>query len=370
MKGLVVWANSYCRSTLAFYSKLADSWGVPLEIYLYNHDNYLRSSVGFSDKEFYYLNIRYLSCLNEGLAVINTRKTWNHLFGVYQVSGLYRDTILYAIKMHCRIAVASESPCNMDRALRRLAKSIYLRFILPRKVAKIVASSSFVINYSGNDIHGLLRNGWGISKIIRCGYYPPPLIDSVIRKRGESDWTNFEILVSGLHQWHRSPFLILRALRQLDLQGKKYKCFITQQGPLHDSLVQFANRYEMSSVFFLGYVDMKEMLRLYQRCSVFVGCGNHEPWGMRLNDALQCGAPLIVNRGMGGCKLVDDYGCGITFERNDVNGLVDALTRMIDNKKTYLSIANNAFFAGKAINPESKAEEIARLINNQFPDWI
>ena len=82
-----------------------------------------------------------------------------------------------------------------------------------------------------------------------------------------------------------------------------------------------------------------------------------EPWGMRLNDCLQCGAPLIVNRGMGGVKMVDEYNCGLSFNRGDYIGLANAMERLMTDKALYLQIAKNAIYAAEEIRPEKRSEE-------------
>ena len=140
------------------------------------------------------------------------------------------------------------------------------------------------------------------------------------------------------------------------------KCYITQSGPYLGKVQDYAKKRQLSNVEFLGFVDISKLIDLYESCSVYVGCGNYEPWGMRLNDCLQCGAPLIVNRGMGGVKMVDEYNCGLSFNRGDYIGLANAIERLMTDKALYLQIAKNAIYAAEEIRPEKATVKYAAKI--------
>jgi glycosyltransferase involved in cell wall biosynthesis len=121
---------------------------------------------------------------------------------------------------------------------------------------------------------------------------------------------------------------------------------------------------------FVGFIPMEELIALYQSCSVYVAAGRSEPWGMRLNDALNCGAPLVVSRGMGGVKLVDDFYCGLTFAANDYVDLAHKLRRMALDQELYCRCATAAMKAVNEISPEKKAKELIAMIRGVCPDWI
>ena len=301
--------------------------------------------------------------------ILLEHKSANHLFGAYQAVELYRRLIIEAKKLGCNIAIASEAPCNMSVGLRRFQKKIYIKYVLPFKVKKQIQAADFIINFSGDNEQSLIKIGWPKSKIISCGYYSPPILNTRIVKRDEKNWNNFNILLTGKHQWHRSPMLLLQALKVLKDQGLSPVCNITQDGPLLNQMKKFVLDNNLNNVHFLGFVPMKILCNLYETCSLYIGTGNYEPWGMRLNDVLQCGAPLIVNEGMGGAKLVNDYGCGSTFKKNDYHSLASVLTKLITNKNEYLKVANAAFASCKYITPESKAKEVAKIIQTKFEGW-
>ena len=130
----------------------------------------------------------------------------------------------------------------------------------------------------------------------------------------------------------------------------------------------FRQRYPNVKVEFVipGFVDVAELKRLYETCDVFVGAGEREPWGMRLNDALNCGAPLLVSDGMGGRKIVDRTGAGLVFRRMDASDLADKLHLLITNYGRY---AAAAYAAREAFSCRVGAEEMLRIVKSHMKEW-
>lgn len=369
MKGILIWGHSYCRSTLAFYRGLGLAFSVPIKILIWKINAQLRTNVGFTEDEFSDMDITFVGddyTLARG--ILEEHKDWHQLFGAYQSVPIFQRLILDAKSMGCNIGIASEAPCNMTPGIKRIPKNIYTRWILPSKVKKQIGAADFIINLSGDDSKPLENIGWAKEKIIPCGYYSPRIEETKAVKRDSDNWKNFTILLTGLHQWHRSPVLLIKALIELKREGLTPKCYITQKGPLLDTMKAMAKEYNLN-VDFLGFVEMSDLIKLYETCSVYVGTGNHEPWGMRLNDVLQCGAPLIVNKGMGGVKLIDDYHCGIAFKQDSSKELAAAIKKMMTDKEFYLAVAQNAFDSVPHIAPEEKAKSIVEEINKRCLSW-
>ena len=154
--------------------------------------------------------------------------------------------------------------------LRRLLKYIYINLGLGYKLRNIIQHSDFIINYSGYYHQALNRIGWSDKKIISCGYFPPPVPNSHLIKRDESNWNDFTILLSGIHQWHRSPIILLKALSVLKQMGMSPKCYITQEGPMLQEMKSYVASHDLKNVEFLGFVSMDRLINLYETCSVYV----------------------------------------------------------------------------------------------------
>lgn len=313
-----------------------------------------RNCIGHSDSEF--SNIKTINVGEDwevGKKILDEHPGYTHLFAVYQGSPNFRKLLLEAKRRGERVMVISESPCNMTPGFKGwLKEHIYLKYILPRKVKKVIEASECVFNLSGDSSKALRDIGWPAEKVVPYGYFSPPIVGSKLVKRETNK--DFHILVTGIMEWHRAPDTVMKALLLLKKRGVSYRATFTQKGPLLESLKKMALENELP-VTFAGFLPMSELIKLYETCSVYVAAGRHEPWGMRLNDALQCGAPIAVSRGMGGVQMVDDYGCGISFEAEDYVDLAYKLRRMIEDAAFYLNCANNAFSAAKLISPAGKA---------------
>lgn len=370
MKGMVIWAQSNCRSMMALYRAVAKTAKVPVVITLWHYKNDgcesdIRSKVGFRSDEFSDVEMIPVGENHQkGMEVLNQHQGWLQLFCVWQASPVYRKLIVEARRQGDRVGVMCESPCNMSSGWRGVLKSLYMRLALPIIARSVVHASDFFINYSGDGDKWARRIGWPRDKIIPFGYFSPAIEGSRCVKR-ESN-RPFMILATGILAKYRGADVLVEALKVLKERGVAYRAVITQQGELLPRLKEMACKFDLP-IEFPGFLPMPDLIKLYEICSVYVGAGRSEPWGMRLNDALNCGAPLVVSTGMGGVKLVRDYGCGLEFKNEDANDLANKLCMLLSNEgDLYQHVAKAADCAARAISPENKAYELLRKLETFY----
>ena len=369
MKGLLVWAQSACRSQMALYRELGKALGVPVDVAIWYYkadpaeiDN--REAVGFRADEFDDMKVSPVGeSWEKGLEFLDAHPGWHHLFCNYQQSANYRRLQLEAARRGDRTAIGGESPCNMSVGWRRVAKEIYYHTRLPLMVKDNIRVSDFFVNYSGLDDRNARAIGWPRDKIMPFGYFPPPLPGTKCVKR--TDNRPFEILITGEMTWHRGIDVAVEGLVRLKHMGIPFHATITQRGSL---LEKMKARVLAESVpaDFVGLLAMSELHKAYETCSVYVGAGRHEPWGMRLNDALNCGAPLVVSRGMGGVKIVDDFRCGLAFRNEDPQDLADKLAKLATDDAVYSECAKNVMKAIAGCSPKARACELAEIMNRRW----
>lgn len=369
MNGIVIWSQSNCRSTMALYRELIRELKTSALITLWHYnkcdsDKDIREQIGFSHDEFSDLPIEPVGeDWTKGLSILKSHPTWHHVFCVWQGSPVYRRLIAEAKRMGCPVAVMCESPCNMASGWRRALKVVYMKIVLPLLARPIVKAADLFINYSGDDVSVALGLGWQKEKIIPFGYFSPPIPNSKRMQRISNH--PFEILATGVMAKYRGADVLVEALRMLKIRGIDFHATITQKGELWGALKTRAKLFNLP-IDFPGFVEMPELIRLYETCSVYVGAGREEPWGMRLNDALQCGAPLVVSRGMGGVQLIDRYGCGFDFPAGDSVRLADALEKMAKDADLYKRVSDKAVLAAQETSPHSKAKELIGLLK----EWL
>ena len=365
MKGLIIWAQSSCRSTMGLYGEVAKQIGVPVVIALWFYhtksgqsDN--RSVIGLNPNEFAHIpTIPIGEDLARGLKLLDDYAGYDHYFAVYQNSQVWRHLIVEAKERGARVFVGSESPCNMSRGIRYLLKEFYLRYVLKYRICDVVSTAEKFINYSGADDKYALLAGWPKQKIVSFGYFPPPLEGSHFVERVTN--TPFVILATGEMSKYRGADVLMNALVLLKKKGVPYKAVITQTGELLPALKRQAESHDLP-VEFTGFIPMPDLIALYEQCTVYVAAGRHEPWGMRLNDALNCGAPLVVSSGMGGVKMVDDYGCGLSFKNQDAIDLADKLHLLATDFCAYQNIAGNVRNAMENCSPCIMAKKLIDIL--------
>lgn len=370
MKGLQFWAHSFCRSTLALYREMGECFGVPYRICLGRSGLGQREQVGFDPDEFAELEMVELDGSSDvAIAALNERKDWHQFFGTYQDLPHVQAALAQAIRIGCAVGIGSEAPCNMfEPGVKRVAKTIYTSKLARHRVATVVKHADFILNWSGDGVEPLRQIGWDAHKVIPFGYFPPPLQGSIFVPRGEAGHRDFHILCSGNMTWHRGQDVLMDALVILKRWGTPVRTTFTSKGPLAAGLQAIARQHDLACDF-PGFVSMAELIDLYQTCSIFVAPGRAEPWGMRVNDALLCGTPLIISTKMGAAKLANDYGFGLSFHSGDAHDLAWRIRELVADAKMYRRINQNLADHHREILPANAAARAVELLSALFPNW-
>jgi glycosyltransferase involved in cell wall biosynthesis len=366
-KGIQFWSHSYCRSTLAYYEELARVLDADFRVCITTPGMGGREQNGFSPDEFDHLEIVDVSTGGAAaLQALDARADWYQLFGVYQVFPHIQAAIASAIDRGIPYGIASEAPCNMEQSkLRHVAKEVYLDHVIPRRLSRYIDHSDFIINLSGDSHAALTRIGWDPAKIIPCGYFPPPFAPGRWRARTAAELDDFHVLCSGAMTWHRGADVAMDALVLLKRWNLPVRATFTSGGPLRTQLQQRAVQAGLECAF-PGLVSIDQLVDLYESCSVFVASGRAEPWGVRVNDALHCGAPIMVSRGMGAIKLVNDFGAGLTFAPDDPVDLAWQMRRLLTEPGLYADIAAQALLARDKVSPRAAAERTIATLKRDF----
>jgi glycosyltransferase involved in cell wall biosynthesis len=371
MKGIQFWAQSYCRSTLAFYAGLAAYFDVPFRVCTGSRGE-SREVYGWKQDEFGdydVIHTDYNPVLCDQL--FDERAEWHQVFGTYQVNTPFVNILSKAASGSGGTGICSEAPLNMHRpGVRRLAKSVYLRLVLPIKVRQRIRNADFFINFSGTFVNSRQNPGWPSRKIVDAGYFPPPLRSSTFRPRSTSGWKTSRktLFVSGGASWHRGTDLLADAMERLRDLWDAFQIVFAGRIPSTEH-VESRCKEIGAPVVFEGFVDYHTLIQYYESCHAFLALGREEPWGVRVNDALHCGAPLIVCDGMGASKIIRDHACGLVFRKGSAASLAEAIRIMIGDPQAYEGFARNSRIASNALMPERAAAIIGLELSERFPKW-
>ena len=342
MKELVIWAHSECRSTMSLYREVKRQAGVPVTIALWKHgesDNVRKSreAIGQCAREYADLDLGPIGedlVRGQNLLAMHSGEGAVHVFCVYQNSPVWRQLILQAKKLGLRVIVYAEAPCEMCLGLKAWLKRLYYRFVLPRKVGWVAKYVDKFLCQSGEiGIDRLLRIGWRKEQIVPFGYA------SEADKVGVQSWSwrgggVLRVLHTGVEAPYRDVETLLKAVKILNKKGISVEVVRTHGG-----------------------VPLYELERLYKWADVFVACGLCEPWGMRVNDAIHAGLPVIVSSGMGAKMIVEQHACGSVYKAGDAKALADELNRFANDRAFADRCCAGVAKAHEAWSPENKAKE-------------
>lgn len=336
---IVIWAHSECRSNAALYAevkRLAEARGLRVTMCLWD--------VRPMDESRKAHRIEYARVgddIEKGRAILAAHCGAGtvHVFCVYQNSAAWRQLAIEAKRGGARVVISAEAPCEMCVGAKALAKRFYYRFVLPRRVRAVVRSADMFLNASGmSGIGRLLRIGWAKEKIVPFGYASDVNV-LFSREAREIRGNVLNILHTGVEERYRDFETLERALEILRERGVRFELKHTE-----------------------GKVPQEELAKLYDWADVFVGCGLCEPWGMRVNDAIHSGVPVVVSSGMGARWLVEQFGCGAVFNKGDAKELSDILERIANDVDYFKRLRSGVSAAHIAWTPAARAQEWLRAV--------
>lgn len=337
VKGIVIWAHSKCRSTFGLYRAIREVAGVPVRLVSREGVRDYRVNQGQCEDDF--ADVEYPIIGEDWSAakkILEKTAGWLYLVAAYQVSPVFRKVILSAKRRGDVVGVISEAPWNAQQGFGRLLWPLYLRTILRRRVREVISAADFLVNYSGDKDETALMLGWNRGKIIPFGYFPSPLS----AREGASSTAghkSFKLLATATKgRAGRGEDVVRTAVKGLD---------------------------EDVGLVLPGFVGADEVVKLHEQCDVFVAAGRDEPWGIRVNDALNFGKPVLVSDGMGARKLVEETGAGLVFKSGSAADLAVKLRELMNNYEHFVARAREA--AGK-ISPTAKAGELLAEIERRI----
>lgn len=364
MTKIVIWAQSVCRSTMDLYrevKRLRDDVGVTVVLRRDGRGEdvrKLREAQGQGD----YSDVvdrEWDGKFESGVELLDLGAV--HVFSGYQASRAVRELMIAAKRRALRVVEYDEAPCEMCLGVKGALKRLYYAMILPMRVRRAVKAADLFISASGNmGMERLVRLGWKREAIVPFGYVcgrlgvrsqelgvrvsAPCGCSQPIGTRASRaiarpsqelavEGTGLRVLHTGVEAKYRGVDVLKRAAASLKGRG-----------------------VELEVKFTGGKVDAAQLPGLYEWADVVVACGLCEPWGMRVNDVLLEGLPVVVSDGMGAAMLCDEFGCGCVVPKGDANALAAVLERCANDREFLAHLRSGAKMAAVEIAPEKRAK--------------
>ena len=342
MTKIVIWAQSVCRSTMDLYrevKRLRDDVGVTVVLRRDGRGEdvrKLREAQGQGD----YSDVvdrEWDGKFESGVELLDLGAV--HVFSGYQVNRAVRELMVEAKRRALRVVEYDEAPCEMCVGVKGALKRLYYAVVLPMRVRRAVEAADLFISASGNmGMERLVRLGWKREAIEPFGYASGRGSDVGVEGSGrgrdvEVEGRELRVLHTGVEAKYRGVDVLKRAAASLKRRG-----------------------VELEVKFTGGKVDAAQLPRLYEWADVVVACGLCEPWGMRVNDVLLEGIPVVVSDGMGAAMLCDEFGCGCVVPKGDANALAAVLERCANDRGFLAHLRSGAKMAAAEIAPEKRAK--------------
>ena len=327
-KSLVIWIHSTCRSTAALVreaKRQAESVGWQVTVCEWGLKSLPADRLEAIDGL-----IPVGDDLEKGRGILSEHGGLGsvQVFCVYQNSSVWRKLMVEAKRGGARVVVYSEAPCEMCLGWKAVLKRFYYRWVLPWKLRGAIHAADLFISASGNmGIDRLMRLGWKREKIVPFGYASPKLLSKEKEERRKEG--------NGLRVLHLGSEAAYRGVKVADEAAKIAGVELVKTG---------------------GKMSEEELVAEIRRADVVVGCGYCEPWGMRINDVLLEGVPVIVSDGMGVAAVCDWYGCGCVTPRCDAMALARVLKRCKDEPAFLERLRCGAQAAATELLPENRAK--------------
>ncbi len=182
----------------------------------------------------------------------------------------------------------------------------------------------------------------------------------------QRDWTGpVELLAVGRIDLEKNPLLLVEALARLQRErSDRYVLRLVGRGPLEDAVRRHAHRLGVDRrIVFGGYVPFgPALLQLYRRAHILVHVSLTEGVPQVLIESLACGTPVVATD-VGGVRTALDAGrAGLLVPPSDVQGLVDAVNRLVDDGDLRDRLVARGLEIARAATLEAEADRVARFI--------
>lgn len=173
------------------------------------------------------------------------------------------------------------------------------------------------------------------------------------------DQQHFEVLfVAGMRHWKGIKDLVDAFERCAFTDAK-----LTLVGGTGDAL-GFVRDHEGAQITYIPHLYQNELIKLYQRASVFVLPSYMDSWGQVVPEAMACGTPVIVSEYTGAKDLVVEGENGFIVNAGDTRALRDKMTYFYDHREAVERMGKKARASVEHLTWQYYDEQIGHVLNS------
>lgn len=332
-----------------------------------------RKSMGWDDKGKLFSSHIVLSDEewdSKSLEILDKYKDRFHVFNGITYPPRMMHVINHAIKRNIKFCNMSEAYSNLSFGLKGLIKALYIKIYLPWLIRPIARHSSGVLCLSGSAPENLKqfeRLGFSRNVIYPFGYYTNDNVSYSYRSLQDD---KIHILCPGLLEKYKGVDLLIKALHIVTKHNiTNFICHITGKGHQEGYLKSLVDKFNLEDyVVFEGVLNSNEYNELLSHIDILVAPGRVEPWGIRINEAIQRGNVVIVSNGLGAAELVSASKGGAVFQTNNVSNLASSIEYYLKNKDKLEEAKQNNLVYKHNISCQTKAQYLSNILRKIIPN--
>ncbi|WFB36562.1 glycosyltransferase family 4 protein [Kiritimatiellota bacterium B12222] len=121
-------------------------------------------------------------------------------------------------------------------------------------------------------------------------------------------------------------------------------------------------KYHNPCVHFLGHLTKEEMVREYLKADIFILPSYAEGFAAVIAEALACGCPVVVSKESG--APINDYEEGIFVNPGDVDGIIEAVKIILNDRILRNNMSNTAWSRRKYFGFNAWENRLLEVIEN------
>lgn len=360
-RNLTVWWGIPCKSAIPVFKSVAERHDVDILFVALNELPPHRRKLGWSMPDVGEMPFRVLDAnwVSQADAIMDARA------GLHIVNGIYHDERVSYVSHrlaegNLEFGVIMEAPANLRAGLQRVIKKLIGPIITPLRTRAVARKAKFVLSASGDRQRDFERLGFGKHRIFRYGYFP----DFPTLNRDAVSSSGLRVLCIGYLEPFKGHDCLLSSLSILRRDKVPFECIVTGFGSSSAALKLMNEKLGLKdSVSFEGVVSNDRLQDLFKWANILVAPGLEEPWGIRVNEALLSGLPVVVSDGVGAKELVEASGAGELFHAGSPSSLADALTRSLARLSNDAELLSKVRAFQPCITPHAAADYLMEVLD-------
>lgn len=328
-----------------------------------------RKSMGWDDQGKLFQNhivLKNNEWLEKGREILSRYSDRLHVFNGITHPARMLSLIRFAIDHNIDFCNMSEAYSNLKFGLGSVLKDLYLNLYLPTIIRPIAKRSKGIICLSGSapaNLRQFVNYGFDSKSIYPFGYYTDEDVDYKYKAAADG---KVHILCPGLLEKYKGVDVLIKAIYLLKQKSiNNFVCHITGKGSQEIPLKRMSEKLDvLDCVSFEGVLNSTQYKSLLSHIDILVAPGRVEPWGIRINEAIQRGNAVVVSDRIGASELIEESRGGSIFKSGNAEDLARSLCGYLcDKNKLSEAKANNLKFK-HTISCEYQANILSKIINN------